>query len=79
VTPSFPHPERSDCNCTGCQLFRAGVCIRCAAAIVAHIDEQDQREQVKVSLCSGACREAVECFVASPPGRFFGANLASGR
>jgi len=70
MTTSFPHLERLDCNCTGCQLLRAGVCIRCAAAIVAHIDEPDKPNQIKVTLCSGACREAVECFVASPPGRF---------
>jgi hypothetical protein len=70
MTPTFPHLERFDCNCTGCRLLRAGVCIRCAAAIAAHIDEHHDTDQIKVDLCSGACREAVECYVASPPGRF---------
>ena len=70
MTPSFSHLERLDCNCTGCRLLRARVCIRCAAAIVAHIDERDETDLIKVTVCSGACREAVECFVASPPGRF---------
>jgi hypothetical protein len=70
MTPPFPHLERLDCNCTGCRLLRAGVCIRCAAAIAAHIDEHHDTDQIKVDLCSGACQEAVECYVASPPGRF---------
>jgi hypothetical protein len=70
MTPPFPRLERLGCNCTGCRLLRAGVCIRCAAAIDTHIDKQDQSEQIKVTVCSGACREAVECNVASPPGRF---------
>ena len=51
---------------------RAGtdLVVRSTAAIVAHIDERDVPNQVKVNLCSGARREAVECYVASPPGRF---------
>lgn len=69
MTPSFPHLERLDCNCTGCRLLRAGVCIRCAAAVAAHIDQPTESDR-QVALCSGACREAVECYVASPPGRF---------
>ena len=68
--PPFPHLERLDCNCTGCRLLRAGVCIRCATAILANIDERDETDQIKAALCSGACREAVECYVASPPGGF---------
>jgi hypothetical protein len=70
MTPPFPHLERLDCNCTGCRLLRAGVCIRCAAAIVAHLEERDEPDQIKVTVCSGACREAVECYLASSPGRF---------
>src|SRR5262249_6890813 len=70
MTPPFPHLERLDCNCTGCRLLRAGVCIRCAAAIAAHIDERDETDPIKVAVCCGACGEAVECYVASPPGRF---------
>jgi hypothetical protein len=70
MAPPFPHLERLDCNCTGCRLLRAGVCIRCAVAIAAHLEERDELDQTKVTVCSGACREAVECYVASPPGRF---------
>jgi hypothetical protein len=40
-------------------LLRAGVCIRCPAAIAAHLEERDEPNQVKVTVCSGACREAV--------------------
>src|SRR5262245_48592984 len=46
------------------------VCIRCATAVAEHIDKQDERGQIKVTVCSSASREAVECYVASPPARF---------
>jgi hypothetical protein len=49
-------------------LFNAP--LRTAAAIAAHLDERDGTDQIKVTLCSDACREAVECYIASPPGRF---------
>ena len=31
--------------------------------------QQDQSEQIKLTVCSSAYREAVECYLASPLGR----------
>ena len=49
----------SSCNCTGCGMLRAGVCINCAEKIAALIFESGPRE-LAVEPCSGACREAIE-------------------
>ena len=35
--------HKSSCNCTGCGLLRAGVCINCAEEIAALILESDPR------------------------------------
>jgi hypothetical protein len=48
------------CDCLGCELIRAGVCFSCAAAISADILRHGSDGTIKVTLCSGACREAVE-------------------
>lgn len=52
------------CDCTGCRVIRAGVCLQCAARVTALILEGKEGETVNVSLCSPACREAMERFVA---------------
>ena len=36
--------HRSSCNCTGCGMLRAGVCINCAEKIAALILESSTRE-----------------------------------
>src|SRR5262245_14017499 len=48
--------HKSSCNCTGCGLRRAGVCINCAEKIAALI-LQSGPEELAVEPCSGACRE----------------------
>ena len=60
--------HKSSCNCTGCGLLRAGVCINCAEKIAALILESGPRE-LAVEPCSGACREAIELYFSTPPGR----------
>jgi hypothetical protein len=56
--------EGWDCDCTGCQLMRAGVCMQCAALITAQILERGKPGTINVSVCSGACREGVERYLA---------------
>jgi hypothetical protein len=51
------HP--SSCNCTGCGMLRAGVCINCAEKTAALILESGNGE-LDVDPCSGACREAID-------------------
>jgi len=51
--------HKSSCDCTGCGLLRAGVCINCAEKIAALILESGPRE-LAVEPCSGACGEAID-------------------
>ena len=51
--------HKSSCNCTGCGMLRAGVCINCAEKIAALILESGPGELV-AEPCSGACREAID-------------------
>ena len=50
----------SSCNCTGCGMLRAGVCINF---------ESGPRE-LAVEPCSGACREAIELYFSTPSERW---------
>jgi hypothetical protein len=59
----------SSCNCTGCGMLRAGVCINCAEKTAALIIESGPRE-IAVDPCSGACREAIELYFSTPPERW---------
>src|SRR5262249_26869096 len=59
--------HKSSCNCTGCGLLRAGVCINCAEKIAALILESSPGE-LATEPCSGACREAIELYFSTPPG-----------
>ena len=61
--------HKSSCNCTGCGMLRAGVCINCAEKIAALILESDPRE-LAVEPCSGACREAIQLYFSTPPERW---------
>jgi hypothetical protein len=61
--------HKSSCNCTGCGMLRAGVCINCAEKIAALILESDPRE-LAIEPCSGACREAIELYFSTPPERW---------
>ena len=61
--------HKSSCNCTGCGLLRAGVCINCAEKIAALIVESGPRE-LAVEPCSGACCEAIELYFSTPPERW---------
>src|SRR5262249_9517844 len=58
--------HKSSCNCTGCGLLRAGVCINCAEKIAALILESGPGE-LAAEPCSGACREAIELYFSTPP------------
>ena len=69
--------HKSSCNCTGCGMLRAGVCINCAEKIAALILESDPRE-LAVEPCSGACREAIQLYFSTPPERWL-ASLTHGR
>jgi len=62
--------HKSSCNCTGCGMLRAGVCINCAEKTAALILESGPGE-IAVEPCSGACRE-LSC--TSPPRQSAGAR-----
>jgi hypothetical protein len=54
--------HKSSCNCTGCGMLRAGVCINCAEKIAALILESGPGE-LAAKPCSSAYREAIGlCF-----------------
>jgi hypothetical protein len=53
--------HKPSCNCTGCGMLRAGVCINCAEKIAPLILESGLGE-LAVEPCSGACREAIELY-----------------
>jgi hypothetical protein len=57
--------HKSGCNCTGCGMLRAGVCINCAEKTAALILESGPGE-IAVEPCSGACREAIELYFLHP-------------
>jgi hypothetical protein len=59
--------HKSSCNCTGCGLLRAGVCI--TEKILALILESGSRE-LAVEPCSGACRETIELYFSTPTERW---------
>jgi hypothetical protein len=61
--------HKSSCNCTGCGMLRAGVCINCAERVAALILESGLEEPT-VHPCSGACREAMELYFRTPPERW---------
>ena len=61
--------HKSSCNCTGCGVLRAGVCINCAEKI-AMVILQSGSEELAVEPCSGACREAIELYFSTPPERW---------
>jgi hypothetical protein len=48
---TFPSPGTLGMQLHPMPLLRAGVCIRCAAAIAAHLDERHETDQIKVDLC----------------------------
>ena len=53
------------CNCTACRLIRSGVCLQCASLMTAQILRSRAGATINVSLCSDACREGVERYVAT--------------
>jgi hypothetical protein len=57
--------HKSSCNCTGCGMLRAGVCINCAEKTAALILESGP-EEIALEPCSGACREAIELYFSTP-------------
>jgi hypothetical protein len=61
--------HKSSCNCTGCGMLRAGVCINCAEKIAVLVLESGP-EELAVEPCSGACREAIELYFSTPPERW---------
>ena len=61
--------HKSSCNCTGCGMLRAGVCINCAEKTAALILESGPGD-IAVEPCSGACREAIELYFSTPPERW---------
>ena len=61
--------HKSSCNCTGCGMLRAGVCINCAEKTAALILETGS-DELAVEPCSGACREAIELYFSTPPERW---------
>ena len=63
--------HNSSCNCTGCGMLRAGVCINCAENAAALILESG-RGDIAVEPCSGACREALQLYFSTPPERWRG-------
>jgi hypothetical protein len=61
--------HKPSCNCTGCGMLRAAVCINCAEKVAALILESGP-EQIAFEPCSGACREAIELYFSTPPERW---------
>jgi hypothetical protein len=62
-------PALKSCNCTGCGMLCAGVCINCAEKTAALILESGS-EGLAVEPCSGAGREAIELYFSTPPERW---------
>jgi len=54
--------HKSSCNCTGCGMLRAGVCIKKTAALIF----ESGPGEVAVEPCSGTCREAIELYFSTP-------------
>jgi hypothetical protein len=52
------------CDCTGCRLIRAGLCLSCAALVHAQILESRAGDTITPALCSASCREGLERYVA---------------
>jgi hypothetical protein len=63
--------HKSNCNCTGCGMLRAGVCINCAERIATLI-LQSGLQELAVEPCSGACREPIQLYFSTPPERWRG-------
>ena len=61
--------HKQSCNCRGCGMLRAGVCINCAEKIAALILESGRRE-LAAEPCSGACREAIDLYFSTSPERW---------
>jgi hypothetical protein len=59
------------CNCTGCGMLRAGVCINCAEKAAALILGSGPGD-IAVEPCSGACRETLQLYFSTPPERWRG-------
>ena len=59
--------HKSSCNCTGCGMLHAGVCINGAEKIAALLLESGPGE-LAADPCSGACGEAIELYFSTPPG-----------
>ena len=62
--------HKSSCNCTGCGMLRAGVCINCAEKIAAGLILEVGPRELAAEPCSGACREAIELYFSTPPERW---------
>jgi hypothetical protein len=56
--------KKVDGDCTGCRLIRAGLCLQCAALVTAETLHRKPGKTINVSLCSGACAEALERYIA---------------
>jgi hypothetical protein len=61
--------HKSSCNCTGCGMLHAGVCINGAEKIAALLLESGPGE-LAADPCSGACGEAIELYFSTPPERW---------
>jgi hypothetical protein len=57
--------HKSSCNCTGCGMLRAGVCINCAEKTAALIVVRSQRDRRRA-----VCREAIELYFSTLPERW---------
>ena len=58
--------HKSNCNCTGCGMLRAGVCINCAEKLILEYGPGE----LAAEPCSGASREAIELYFSTPPERW---------
>jgi hypothetical protein len=69
MSESLLTSHKSTCNCTGCGMLRAGVCINCAKKIAALILKSHARA-LSVEPCSGARRKAIELYFSTPAERW---------
>jgi hypothetical protein len=72
MSKALHHVEDWTCDCLGCELVRAGVCIDCARAVALQVGQMNEEPKytngttsISVDPCSGSCREAFEHFSAA--------------
>jgi hypothetical protein len=62
--------HKSSCNCTGCGMLRAGVCINCAEKIAAASRQAPEHGSTASSLGPDSRMSAIELYFSTPTERW---------